>query len=173
MIINVKLGPHAYIAGSGVLISKRGAVLTADHVLYEKAKWIIAEDSTGRRAGCRVLLRNSYEDLAIIRCDGLAGLPYVRNVDRVGLGERVILIGSPGINQLLLNTGGVCARVDERLKILVDALIGGGMSGGPVFNHNGHLVGIIQAQLISPPFTAVTASYDTIKSMIHAVRNKV
>lgn len=173
VIIHVQL-ENGGVQGSGSIISEKGAVLTADHLFHEKnIIGVTAESYGGRTARCSIIQRNPSEDLAIIQCDRLAGLPYVRHINDVAIGERVIVIGSPGMGSILLNTGIISGKVPEMAKLLVDAMAGPGMSGGPVFNFKGEQVGIVQAILPRPPFVMVSTNSEMLRSMLKAARNKI
>lgn len=157
--------------GSGVLISKKGDVLTAAHVVSSAMKQRVFE-LNGTKHDCTILSRNEPQDLAILRCSGLANRAYIRHVSSVSRGERVIAIGSPGIDNLLVTSGIVSSFDHERGKLLVDISAGPGMSGGPVFNMKGELVGIVQAILMRPPFIMVSANEQALKDTLRSVRNK-
>ena len=137
--------------GSGVIIDKRGLVLTNFHVV-KGADEIIVRLSDKREYRGQVLGIDSKTDLAVVRFQpdqhALTVAP-LGNSDALRVGEWAIAIGNPfGLDQTV--TVGVISatgRSDVGIAtyenfIQTDASINPGNSGGPLVNLKGEVVGI-------------------------------
>jgi len=150
-------------AGSGVVISPDGYVLTNDHV---------AGDSAIRKMECTLRNGMSYtgalvakdaaNDLALVKLDTTkTDMDYVRigNSDLLQVGDRVVTLGNPlGVYPDTLAEG-IIANVDRELEIgsrpakqkliQVTAPVCSGNSGGALLNYRGELVAIVNARATS------------------------
>lgn len=134
-------------AGSGVIVSADGLILTAGHVMTESPVYEIILPS-GQTVKARPLGRNLDIDagmLQIITASSTAW-PHV-NIERskpVRPREWLVSLGHSGGFEIgrtpPVRTGRVL-KVNSEL-IISDAVLIGGDSGGPLFNLNGDLVGI-------------------------------
>jgi serine protease Do len=136
--------------GSGVIVDKRGFILTNNHVI-EQADQIEVRLSDKRRFTARVVGKDPKSDLAVIKIDTPDDLPVATLGDssKIRIGEWAIAIGNPfGLNQTV--TVGVISAVgrsDVGITmyedfIQTDASINPGNSGGPLLNLNGEVIGI-------------------------------
>ncbi|MDH3731914.1 MAG: trypsin-like peptidase domain-containing protein [Gemmatimonadota bacterium] len=139
--------------GSGVLIDREGHVLTAAHVV-ETADQIEIEFRDGTRVGGRVLASDAASDVALVKIPAIpAGVDPVPigDSDLVEVGDQVFVVGAPyGLGHTLTvgHVSGRRADFDEELDLGVeffqtDAAINQGNSGGPMFNLDGEVVGIV------------------------------
>jgi len=137
--------------GSGVIIDKRGLVLTNFHVV-KGADEIIIRLSDKREYRGQILGTDPKTDLAVVRFQpdqhGLTVAP-LGNSDALRVGEWAIAIGNPfGLDQTV--TVGVISatgRSDVGIAtyenfIQTDASINPGNSGGPLVNLKGEVIGI-------------------------------
>ncbi|MBI2525906.1 MAG: Do family serine endopeptidase [Candidatus Rokubacteria bacterium] len=136
--------------GSGVIIDKRGLVLTNFHVV-KGADEITVRLSDKREYRGRVLGADPKTDLAVLRFepDSELRVAALGDSDALQVGEWAIAIGNPfGLDQTV--TVGVISatgRSDVGLAtyenfIQTDASINPGNSGGPLINLKGQVVGI-------------------------------
>jgi serine protease Do len=138
--------------GSGVIIDKRGYILTNEHVILKasKIKVILAD---GREFDGKLIGSDSKSDIAVVSIQAKGEMPVVTMGDSTDLmiGETVIAIGNPfGLSHTV--TTGVISALDRSIKasdkrvfsdfIQTDASINPGNSGGPLLNINGELIGI-------------------------------
>ena len=150
--------------GSGVIVDPEGYIVTNNHVVAGalRIRVILAPAtvelvSHGARLAnpqrvyeARLIGTNRYADLALIKIEEKAPLPYIPLPDdfRVHLGQTVIAIGSPeGLDHTV--TKGIVSAVGRQPEIdrpmvyvQTDAPINPGNSGGPLVDRNGNLVGI-------------------------------
>jgi serine protease Do len=137
--------------GSGVIIDKRGLVLTNFHVV-KGADEIIVRLSDKREYRGQILGTDSKTDLAVVRFQPdqhALTVAALGNSDTLRVGEWAIAIGNPfGLDQTV--TVGVISatgRSDVGIAtyenfIQTDASINPGNSGGPLVNLKGEVVGI-------------------------------
>ena len=141
-------------AGSGVIISKDGYIVTNNHVV-SGATSLKVTTTDGTEYDSSVVGKDSQTDLAVIKVDA-------NNLQAATLGDSDILkVGDPAIaigNPLGELGGTVTTRIisatdrqitidDETMTLLqTDAAINPGNSGGGLFNADGNLIGIVNAK---------------------------
>ena len=140
--------------GSGVLISSDGKILTAAH-LVEAADATLVEFSDGELIPARVLGAVHNADVALLQ---LAHPPAnvvvapLGDSDKMDVGDEVFVVGAPYGLSYTLTAGHISGRQsgDNRISdtasrefLQTDAAINQGNSGGPMFNMNGEVVGIV------------------------------
>ncbi|MFB3817574.1 MAG: DegQ family serine endoprotease [Candidatus Methylomirabilales bacterium] len=136
--------------GSGVIVDKRGYILTNNHVI-EQADQIEVRLSDRRKFQATVMGKDPKTDLAVIKIDAPGDLPVAKlgNSGKIRIGEWAIAIGNPfGLDQTV-TVGVVSAtgRADVGITtyedfIQTDASINPGNSGGPLVNLAGEVIGI-------------------------------
>jgi S1-C subfamily serine protease len=141
--------------GSGVIVSSRGHVLTNEHVVRGAEKiWIVLHD--GRRVPAEKKGADERGDIALLILDARKfAFTYPKKVDteRLHEGAWVLACGNPfftaregrpivtlgiisGLNRVAPGTFFYGNAIQH------DAEINQGNSGGPLFDLNGHLIGI-------------------------------
>jgi S1-C subfamily serine protease len=147
--------------GSGVLISEDGKILTAAHVIQAAAQ-IIVEFPSGEIVRARPVASVPSADVALIQLErpprSQMVVAKMGNSDGVEVGEEIFIVGAPlGISHSL-TVGHISARRDldrtmsgmfEAEFFQTDAAINQGNSGGPMFNMNGEVIGVV-SHMISP-----------------------
>ncbi len=142
---------RAQSLGSGVLIDRRGHVLTNEHVV-RRASRIQVSLGDGREFEAQLVGADPNNDVAVLRIDTDEPLPWIepgRSADLM-VGEPVIAIGNPFGLSSTVTTGVISAlnrsiRAGERAFhgfLQTDASINPGNSGGPLLNAAGELIGI-------------------------------
>lgn len=147
-------GGPAMGAGSGVVISPNGEIVTNNHVI-EGADEIVVTFSNQREYRAKLIGTDKASDLAFLQIEA-SNLPYLTLGDSsaLRLGEFVLAVGNPfGVGQTV-TMGIVSAKgranmgiVDYEDFIQTDASINPGNSGGALVNLAGELVGINTAIL--------------------------
>jgi serine peptidase DegS len=143
--------------GSGVVIDKRGYIVTNWHVVKD-ADQIYVQLADGRVATPRLVGTDPESELALLSID-LPDLPEVRlgRSDSLEVGEVVLAIGnSLGLSQTV--TMGIVSATGRGLDVTTfedfiqtDAAINAGNSGGALVNARGELVGINTAVISDAP----------------------
>lgn len=140
--------PDKHGAGSGVIISSDGYIVTNNHVVGE-ADQIDVKLNDNREFKGRIIGCDETTDLALIKIDGknLPTLP-IGNSDDLKLGQWVLAVGNP-FNLTSTVTAGIVSAKARTLGansiesfIQTDAAINAGNSGGALVNEKGELVGI-------------------------------
>ena len=144
--------PKRQGAGSGVIISPDGYIVTNNHVV-EGAEDIKVTLNDNREFTATVIGLDANTDLALIKIDG-KDLPTltVGDSDALKVGEWVLAVGNPFNLKSTVTAGIVSAKarkINERgtgneieSYIQTDAAINAGNSGGALVNVSGELVGI-------------------------------
>jgi len=137
-----------------VLISSDGKILTASHVV-QIADEITVHFVTGETETARVVASEPRADIALLQLSGVpAGIQPARIGDSstVQVGEQVFIVGAPYGIAHTLTVGYVSGRhkpntIYAELPLAeflqTDAAINQGNSGGPMFNLNGEVIGIV------------------------------
>ena len=137
-------------AGSGVIISPDGHVLTSAHVVGGASHGAAAL-ADGRELDYRVIGRDDLSDLAVVRVTG-DELPSVDlgNADTLKVGQLLVAVGNPlglagsvtaGVVSALGRSIPTGRRLVENV-IQTDAALNPGNSGGALVDSNARLVGI-------------------------------
>src|SRR5208282_1026046 len=144
-------GPSAERSlGSGVIVDKRGFILTNFHVIDQATKIQVAMDGDPNKYTGHVVGQDKDTDLAVVKIEATRELPTAKlgNSDGVQVGDWVLAFGSPfGLNSTV--TAGIVSAKDRATVgkqfqrfIQTDAAINPGNSGGPLVNMAGEVIGI-------------------------------
>ncbi|MDO4160717.1 MAG: Do family serine endopeptidase [Prevotellaceae bacterium] len=135
-------------AGSGVIISADGYIVTNNHVV-EGADELTVTLNDNREFSARIIGTDKTTDLALIKIDGkdLPTLP-IGDSNKLKVGEWVLAVGNPFNLNSTVTAGIVSAKARSlgangiESFIQTDAAINAGNSGGALVNTQGELVGI-------------------------------
>ena len=141
-------------AGSGVIISKDGYIVTNNHVV-SGATSLKVTTTDGTEYDASVVGKDSQTDLAVIKVEANnLQAATLGDSDILQVGDPAIAIGNP-LGELggTVTTGIISATDrqitidDETMTLLqTDAAINPGNSGGGLFNADGNLIGIVNAK---------------------------
>jgi S1-C subfamily serine protease len=144
-------------AGSGVVVSPDGLILTNSHVA-SGADSLMVQTAGGLRVPARLLGDDPETDLALLRAETDAALPAATLGDSAALrpGQLAIAIGNPlGFSSTV--TAGVVSALGRTLRgaggrpiedlIQTDAALNPGNSGGALVDSRGEVVGINTAMI--------------------------
>ncbi|MGH9866154.1 MAG: Do family serine endopeptidase [Candidatus Acidiferrales bacterium] len=145
-------GPEAEKSlGSGVIVDKRGYVLTNDHVIDGATKIQVAIDGDPKKYTGKVIGFDKQTDLAVVKIDAAHDLPVARlgNSEGSKVGDWVLAFGSPFSLSGSVTAGIISATNRQNVGstqfqnfIQTDAAINPGNSGGPLVNLAGEVIGI-------------------------------
>ena len=140
--------PKRAAAGSGVIISSDGYIVTNNHVVDGADELTVTLNENSKEYSARVIGADKTTDLALIKIDA-RNLPaiVIANSDDVKVGEWVLAVGNPlGLNNTV--TAGIVSAKARTMgqgvssMIQTDAAINQGNSGGALVNVRGELIGI-------------------------------
>ncbi|HEX5405972.1 MAG TPA: trypsin-like peptidase domain-containing protein [Pseudonocardiaceae bacterium] len=148
--------------GSGFIISSDGDILTNNHVIADAASGgrIQVIFANGKTVDASVVGRDPTSDIAVIKAQGVAGLPIAQlgRSDGLSVGQEVVAIGAPFELSGTVTSGiisslhrpteagdGSAAQTTVLDAIQTDAPINPGNSGGPLVNMQGQVIGINSA----------------------------
>lgn len=152
---------RALSLGSGFIISADGYIVTNNHVISE-ADEISVRLTDGEEYDAVVVGRDPLSDIALLKIEAGSDLPYVEfgDSDNIRVGEWVMTIGNPfGLGGTV--TAGIISahhrdigngNYDEYIQ--TDASINRGNSGGPMFDMDGHVIGV-NTMIFSPTGTNI------------------
>jgi serine protease Do len=136
--------------GSGVIVDKRGYILTNNHVVEQATKIQVQLSGDTTKYLAKVVGIDEATDLAVIKIEAGKDLSFAKlgNSDGVQVGDWVLAIGSPfGLNATV--TAGIISAKDRggigrqfQRFLQTDAAINPGNSGGPLVDMAGQVIGI-------------------------------
>ena len=146
-------------AGSGVIISEDGYVLTNNHVISGADKitvYVNPGDGSEEQSYEATLVGSSESnDIAVLKIDatGLNAAAF-GDSDQIEVGELAVAIGNPMGQVHGSVTAGIISAVEQELTIddvtinaiQTDAAINPGNSGGALFDSYGNVIGIVYAK---------------------------
>ncbi len=144
-------------AGSGVIISSDGYILTCAHVVDGASTITVTIGDTDYTA--TLVGEDTTSDIAVIKIDADGLTPAtVGNSDSLKVGQSVMAVGNPLGELGGTVTGGMISALNRSVTIQgsssvntmsliqMDASVSPGNSGGGLFNMNGELIGIVNAK---------------------------
>ena len=144
-------------AGSGVIISSDGYILTCAHVVSGASQITVTIGDTDYTA--TVVGEDDTSDVAVLKIDATGLTPAtVGDSDSLSVGDSVLAVGNP-LGQLGGTvTSGIVSALNRSVTIQgtsstntmsliqMDASVSPGNSGGGLFNMNGELIGLVNAK---------------------------
>jgi S1-C subfamily serine protease len=151
-------GTQAITSGSGYVVDGSGYVLTAAHVGVSKGNNVSARAANGRIYSGSVIAILPANDISVIKLRGFSGKAVTPVAPGcVAKGDLVYTLGRPHSQSDVARVGAFESRHFGRAVAYgkfgyPDALVlhmgtQKGESGGPVFDGNGHLIGMVVSTL--------------------------
>jgi S1-C subfamily serine protease len=150
-------------AGTGIVLTADGEVLTNNHVIEGATSISVTDIGNGRTYSARVVGYDATDDVAVIQLTGASGLQTasIANSSSAKVGQAVVAIGNAGgvggtpsaasgtitaLNQAITASDEL-SGTSENLSNLIEtnANIQSGDSGGPLVNSAGQVVGMDSA----------------------------
>jgi S1-C subfamily serine protease len=163
-------------AGTGMVLSPNGMVLTNNHVIDGATSISVTDVGNGKTYRARVAGYDRSKDVAILKLSGATNLQTVTiaRSAKVSVGQKVVGIGNAGgvggtpsfAGGTVTATGQSITAADdlsgtsERLTGMIEtnASIQAGDSGGPLVNRSGQVIGMDAAGSQAPQVTAQQAT---------------
>jgi S1-C subfamily serine protease len=155
-------GRGSQAAGTGMILTSTGEILTNNHVVEQASSIKVTIPGRSNTYTATVVGVDPTADVALIKIDGVSGLPTVQLADSstLSVGQQVVALGNalgqggtPSVTQGAITAldQTITATNDngssEQLNGLIqsDATISPGDSGGPLANAAGQVIGMITA----------------------------
>lgn len=159
VVINTNLSyGNASAAGTGMVISSSGEVLTNNHVIRGATTIRVVDPRSGRRYAARVVGYAIGADVAVLRLANASGLATISLGSSASLqrGQAVTAVGNAGGTGRLVSSAGTIRALGRtitvgddsggsaRLRGLIqtDADLQPGDSGGPLLDASGRVIGM-------------------------------
>jgi len=178
VVIETNLGyQDAQAAGTGMVLTSNGTVLTNNHVIRGATQIRVVDPTTRRGYKAQVVGYDTTDDVAVLQASGAANLKTIPLGDSASLttGDAIKALGNAGgTGSLRAATGtvtglgrGITVSDDqggsESLSGMIEtnAPIQPGDSGGPLMNSSGQVVGMDTAASVAngSPQEVATAGY--------------
>ena len=144
-------------AGSGVIISSDGYILTCAHVVSGASQITVTIGDTDYTA--TVVGEDDTSDVAVLKIDATGLTPAtVGDSNSLSVGDSVLAVGNPLGELGGTVTSGIVSALNRSVTIQgssstntmsliqMDASVSPGNSGGGLFNMNGELIGLVNAK---------------------------
>ncbi|HEX9503707.1 MAG TPA: trypsin-like peptidase domain-containing protein [Patescibacteria group bacterium] len=174
-------------AGSGVLISSDGYIITNKHVVTDDQASYTVLLSNGKQEIAKLIAKDPTNDIAIIKINGnnYSSLKF-DDSNNLQLGQTVIAIGNAlgqynnsvsigiisGLNRTIQASSTNGSVETLKRVIQTDAAINPGNSGGPLLNLNGSVVGINVATVQGSNNISFSIPINVVRSIIKNAINK-
>ncbi|MBR2717129.1 MAG: trypsin-like peptidase domain-containing protein [Oscillospiraceae bacterium] len=157
---NENTGMTSTISGTGIVVSTDGYILTNAHCVADArtgGQTVNVEFYDGRSYEAAIVGCDSETEVALLKIDaaGLTAAP-VDVSGRMKACDRVYVMGHPGDELKFTMTSGIVSGLDRSITFnsagvtlhmfQFDAPVSPGNSGGPIYNDEGSVIGIVTAK---------------------------
>jgi len=151
-------GSTTAVAGSGFIISSDGYILTNYHVVetaYTSNLPLTVRLYDGTEYKAKIIGFDKNIDVAVIRIQATGLNPAsIANSDNIKVGQYVFAVGNPLGDLVYTMTDGIISARDREVSVegkmintfQFSAAVNSGNSGGPLYDTNGEVVGIVTAK---------------------------
>ena len=142
-------------AGSGIIISQDGYILTCAHVVSGATSVKVQLNGSDETYDATIVGADSTSDIAVLKIDATGLTPAViGDSDKLAVGETTVAVGNPLGTLSNTVTQGIVSALNRQVTvedndmtlIQTDTSISPGNSGGGLFNANGELIGVVNAK---------------------------
>lgn len=138
--------------GTGFLVDGKGYLITNAHII-RNSKNIVVINNRGEEFDAVVLRTDNAKDIAILKIEDksfkpIATLPYGISKTVSDVAEPIYTLGYPR-NDIVYSEGYLSARTGfngDTLSCQLGIAANRGNSGGPIFNHDGEVIGILSTK---------------------------
>ncbi|MEN9745013.1 MAG: hypothetical protein RL640_851 [Bacteroidota bacterium] len=155
--IKTKIEPGADVkfGGTSFMVDPNGFLVTSAHVL-KGAKKVYVQNIEGKDFLAEIVHKDLESDIALLKINDAdfassASLPYGFSRKKTDLSEPVFTLGFPK-DEIVYNEGYLSAQMGlegDTMSCQITITANPGNSGGPVFNKNGEVIGILNARQAS------------------------
>jgi S1-C subfamily serine protease len=182
VIINTELGySGGEAAGTGMILSSDGYVLTNNHVIASSTEITVTDPSTGKTYTATLVGADPTHDVALLKLNGASGLATITvdQDDTEAVGDAITAVGNASGGGVLMAADGTITNLDASVTtsttqyetgetltgtIEISADVVPGDSGGALLDSDGEVIGMNTAA--SSGSTATTAYAITIEDAL-------
>jgi serine protease Do len=148
------------VSGSGFIISSDGYILTNYHVVetaYLRDLPLVVSLHDGTEFDASVIGYEASNDVALLKIEASElSAAVIANSDSIRVGQPVYAVGNPFGDLVYTMTEGIVSALDRIVTVeqkSIDAFqfsaaVNSGNSGGPVYDTNGEVIGIVSAKIM-------------------------
>lgn len=174
-------------AGTGIIISADGYILTNKHVVENARRFEVVTNSGDKYSDVLLVGVDPLNDIAFLKIKNVKDMPAAElgNSSTVKIGQKVIAIGnSLGQYQNTVTSGIISGKgrpisaaknrsateIESLVDLLqTDAAINPGNSGGPLINSSGQVIGINTAIVSAAQNVGFAIPINSVKGMVRSV----
>jgi S1-C subfamily serine protease len=164
--------------GTGFLIDGKGYLVTSAHVVAQ-ADSVYIQNIKGEYFKVNTLYIDKQTDIAVLkivddRYQAIKSLPYALQRNLADLGEEVFTMGFPrSTTEIVYNKGYLSAKTGYNgdtttYQLAISA--NPGNSGGPIFNHNGEVIGILSGKQTTAEGVIFSSRTKNIFTALHEIK---
>lgn len=158
VLINTELYTGSEAAGTGIVLTSSGTVVTNYHVVEGSTAIKVTDASTGKTYNATVVGADQKSDIAVLKLSHASGLTKATiDTDALGVGDNVIAVGNAGGTGTLTQAKGEVTALGQKITteaedtvagetltglIQTDANVQPGDSGGPLLDGQDEVAGI-------------------------------
>jgi len=151
----IEPGADVKFGGTSFMVDASGYLVTSAHVLKGAHK-VYVQNVEGKDFLAEIIDQDNDADIAILKINdpdftGVGSLPYGFSKKKTDLSEPVYTLGFPK-DEIVYNEGYLSAQTGlegDTMSCQITISANPGNSGGPVFNKNGEVIGILNARQAS------------------------
>jgi serine protease Do len=150
----------APISGSGFIVSSDGYILTNYHVIeiaHNNNLPINVILNDGQSFEAEVIGFERENDVAVLKIDATGLFPvFIGDSSSIRVGQTVYAVGNPFGDLVYTMTDGIVSALDRVVSVegksirtfQFSAAVNSGNSGGPIYNTDGEVIGIVTAKVV-------------------------
>ena len=166
--------------GAGVVIDPSGIIITNGHTVDKANKITVAfKDNTVWPAEVLLVINNL--DLGFLKVNVPSPLPIVTiaDSDQITLGDEIITVGNSEFLKQTVSGGKIKglgtsrSRQDQNQTDLIQTTVNlyKGDSGGPLFDHEGRLIGLMTASETAHDHSSFAVPSNKIKKYLEEIKS--
>ena len=172
-------------SGTGFAISSDGFIVTNYHVIESADKVVVQLSNVGnqKQYNAEIVLSDEKNDLAIIKINdnnfnSLGKIPFVFKQNISQMGTKVYTLGYPLIDSMgesiKLTDGLISSKMGFQGDVSsyqISVPVQPGNSGGPLFDYEGNLIGIVNAKHVGADNASYAIKSSSLKNLIELLPN--
>ncbi|QGN33281.1 S1C family serine protease [Microlunatus sp. Gsoil 973] len=186
VLINTELYTGSGAAGTGIVLSASGKVVTNYHVVEGSTAIEVSSPTTGRTYTATVLGADKTADVALLQLNGASGLATAAiDDDALRVGDDVTAVGNAGGTGVLTRAAGEVTALNQQITtqaedtvsgetltglIQTDAEVQPGDSGGPLFDSENEVTGIDAAASSGGPTQSYAIPISTALGIVGQIQ---